>query len=630
MIDEQASDNLPLFLFHQGTNFQSYELMGCHLDSKTGDATFRVWAPAAAAMHVTGDFNEWRWDENPMERVSKAGVWEAVLAGVWPEQRYKFVITCADGRRFLKADPYAFFSETEGKTASIVCDLNGYSWGDAAWQREAGKKNRQKGPMNIYEVHLGSWARADDGRPLGYVQLAKKLIPYVKEMNYTHVELMPVMEHPYSGSWGYQVTGYYAPTSRYGNPHDLMKFIDLCHQSGIGVILDWVPAHFPKDEHGLIEFDGGFLYECHGFDRQEHAQWGTRAFDFGRTEVQSFLVSNAVFWLGMYHADGLRVDAVSSMLYLDYNRGSGQWVPNTDGGNGNLDAVAFIRKLNGAVLDRFPGAMMIAEESSAWPKVTKPIKDGGLGFSYKWNMGWMNDMLVYVSADPLYRKDIHEKITFSFEYAFDERFILPISHDEVVHGKRSLLDKMPGEYEVKFAGLRAFFGYMITHPGKKLTFMGTEFGQFREWDHDSGLDWLLLDFEMHEKLRRCVAELGAFYRDTPALWEVDDSWDGFRWIDCDDRERNIIAFIRADKKGNKIIVLQNFAPVTRYDYCIGVPDKGLYEDVFNTDLPEYGGWGQSSGDVRTNDVPAHGFKQSLSLAAPSLSTICLRLKKVKK
>jgi 1,4-alpha-glucan branching enzyme len=446
-------------------------------------------------------------------------------------------------------------------------------------------------------------------------------------MNYTHIELMPVMEHPYTGSWGYQVTGYYAPTSRYGNPHDLMKFIDLCHQSGIGVILDWVPAHFPKDEHGLIEFDGGFLYECHGFDRQEHTQWGTRAFDFGRTEVQSFLVSNALFWLGMYHADGLRVDAVSSMLYLDYNRGPGQWYPNTDGGNENLDAIAFIKKLNGAVSKSFPGAVMIAEESTAWPKVSKPAKDGGLGFSFKWNMGWMNDMLVYVSTDPLNRTDVHEKITFSFEYAFSENFILPISHDEVVHGKRALLDKMPGEYEVKFAGLRAFFGYMMTHPGKKLTFMGTEFGQFREWDHDSGLDWLLLDYPMHEKLRRCISELGAFYRATPALWEVDYSWDGFSWIDCKDREQNIISFIRADKKGNKIIVLQNFAAVTRYDYRIGVPEKGTYEEVFNTDLPEYGGWGQSSGDVQTQDVAAHGFKQSLSLTAPSLSTVCFKLKK---
>jgi len=624
MSDTLSSNDLPVFLFHQGTNYRTYELLGCQFDSGTGVAVFRTWAPSAKAIHLFGDFNG--WDESiPMTRISDGGVWEATVEGAISGQRYKYAITSGRDRRVNKADPYAYYSETENQTASIVYDLGGYEWGDEAWLGSERRKTSYESPMNIYEVHLGSWMRGPESQLLSYSELADRLIPYVKDMNYTHIELLPIMEHPFGGSWGYQICGFYSPTSRYGSPHDFMRFIDLCHQAGIGVILDWVPSHFPKDEHGLIEYDGGLLYECHGMDRIEHWEWGTRCFDYGRTEVQSFLVSNAVFWLEMYHADGLRVDAVSSMLYLDYGRKPGEWTPNTHGGNENLDAIAFLKKLNTAVFERFPYAMMIAEESTAWPLVSKPIQDGGLGFNYKWNMGWMNDMLEYVEVNPLYRKEVHNKITFSFFYAFSENFILPLSHDEVVHGKKSLLNKMPGEYEEKFAGLRAFMGYMMTHPGKKLTFMGAEFGQFREWDTDSGLDWLLLDFPLHSSLKHFVRELGAFYLATPALWEVDYSWEGFKWISDSDREQNIIAFTRTDKKGESIVVLINFAPTTRFNYRIGVPGRGEYTEVFNSDLTEYGGWGNRNGTVITENIALHGYRQSVSLTAPPLSTVCLKL-----
>jgi len=624
-----VSNDLPVYLFHQGTNYRSHEFLGCQFDSKTGAAVFRTWAPGAKAVHLTGDFNDWNDNADPMTRISDGGVWEIALEGAWTGMRYKFAITSGRDWRVLKADPYAFFSETEGKTASMVYDLSGYKWGDKAWQKSVCQQSSYNRPMNIYEVHLGSWMRADDGQPLDYTQIAERLIPYAKDMNYTHIELLPVMEHPFGGSWGYQITGFFAATSRYGAPHELMHFIDMCHQAGIGVILDWVPSHFPKDEHGLIEFDGGPLYECHGLDRIENWEWGTRCFDYGRTEVQSFLVSNAIFWIEMYHADGLRVDAVSSMLYLDYGKEDGQWMPNTQGGNENLDAVAFLRKLNKAVFNEFPNVMMIAEESTAWPLVSKPIHDGGLGFNYKWNMGWMNDMLEYVEVNPIFRKEVHNKITFSFFYAFSENYILPLSHDEVVHGKKSLLNKMPGEYEEKFAGLRAFLGYMMTHPGKKLTFMGAEFGQFREWDTDTGLDWLLLEYPMHSNLKRYVKELGAFYLATPALWEIDYSWDGFKWISESDREQNIIAFLRSDKKGRNVVVLINFAPVARFEYRIGVPDQGVYKEIFNSDLHDYGGWGHRNGDVSSEDIPLHGFKHSLSLTAPPLSIVCMQLIKSK-
>ena len=627
MADMELGNDLPVYLFHQGTNYRAYEFLGCHYDLKSGVAVFRTWAPKAKSVHVVGDFNHWN-DSTHMTRISDGGVWEATVEGVEQYQRYKYAISTSGRDEWvLKSDPYAFCSETDDRTASIVFDLSGYKWEDSKWRKKIEKQKNLDFPMNIYEVHLGSWMRNPEGHAFSYIELAERLIPYVKDMNYTHIELMPVMEHPFGGSWGYQICGFYAPTTRYGNPHDFMKFIDMCHRADIGVILDWVPSHFPKDEHGLIEFDGGPLYECHGLDRIENWEWGTRCFDYGRTEVQSFLVSNAIFWLDMYHVDGLRVDAVSSMLYLDYGREAGEWTPNTLGGNENLDAIAFIRKLNKAVFAEIPHAMMIAEESTAWPLVTKPIHDGGLGFNFKWNMGWMNDMLEYVEVDPLFRKGVHNKITFSFFYAFSENFILPLSHDEVVHGKKSLLNKMPGDYEMKFAGLRVFLGYMMTHPGKKLTFMGAEFGQFREWDTETGLDWLLLDYPMHSNLKNYVKELGAFYLNSPALWEIDYSWDGFRWISDSDRDQNTIAFIRTDKKGESIISLINFAPVMRDDYRIGVPDDGIYTEVFNTDLNEYGGWGNvNNRDIHATDISMHGFKYSVTLKAPPLAMVCIKLK----
>jgi len=631
MADMLVNNELPVYLFHQGTNYRAYEFLGCHFDSKTGVAVFRTWAPKAKTVHLVGDFNHWGDDTAPMKRISDGGVWEVTVEDVVQFQRYKYAITSGRDGRVLKSDPYAFCSETDDKTASIVFDLSGYKWNDKKWQEKISNRDNLDFPMNIYEVHLGSWMRDPEGHAFDYIELAERLIPYVKDMNYTHIELMPVMEHPFGGSWGYQICGFYAPTTRYGTPHEFMQFIDMCHQADIGVILDWVPSHFPKDEHGLIDFDGGPLYECHGADRIENWEWGTRCFDYGRTEVQSFLVSNAMFWLDVYHADGLRVDAVSSMLYLDYGREPGEWTPNTHGGNENLDAIAFIRKLNKAIFAEIPHAMMIAEESTAWPLVTKPIHDGGLGFNFKWNMGWMNDMLEYVEVDPLYRRGIHNKITFSFFYAFSENFVLPLSHDEVVHGKKSLLNKMPGDYETKFAGLRVFLGYMMTHPGKKLTFMGAEFGQFREWDTETGLDWLLLEYPMHNNLKNYVKELGAFYLNTPALWEIDYSWDGFKWISDSDRDQNTIAFIRTDKKGENTISLINFAPVMREDYRIGVPEEGIYEEVFNSDLKEYGGWGHTNTeDIVTEDIPMHGFDYSVTIKSPPLATICIKLKKNKK
>jgi len=615
-------NDLPIHLFHQGTNYRSYELLGCHFDS--GNATFRAWAPNAQAIYLVGDFNGWQEGETPMSRISDSGIWEAALESISVGQRYKLSIVTSSGERILKADPFAFHSETNEKTASIICDLSSYEWGDKEWQTS--KEELYDKPVNIYEMHLGSWQRGADGEILSYSEIAERLIPYIQEMNYTHVELMPVMEHPYGGSWGYQVCGFYAPTSRYGTPHDFMRFVDKCHQAGIGVILDWVPAHFPKDAHGLYEFDGTPLYECQGDDRKEHPEWGTRCFDYGRTEVQSFLVSNAVFWHDIYHVDGLRVDAVSSMLYLDYGRKPGEWFPNTHGGNKNLDAVAFLQKLNLAVFKFHPLTMMIAEESTAWPMVTKPPQDGGLGFNFKWNMGWMNDMLEYITIDPLFRKDVHDKLTFSFYYAFSENFILPISHDEVVHGKKSLLDKMPGDYDTKFAGLRAFLGYMVTHPGKKLTFMGTEFGQFIEWNYEDSLDWHLLEeYEHHRKMHAYVKALNKFYLETPALWEIDYSWDGFSWISDSDNTQNIIVFTRIDEHGERIIIVVNFAPITRYDYRIGVPQAGIYAEIFNSDAAEYGGQGNLNGSLQTEEIHMHGLKQSISLTVPPMSTICFKL-----
>jgi len=610
----------PAYLFHQGTNFRAYEFLGCHINYES--AVFRVWAPNAEGVSVCGDWNGWNPDANPMVRITNGGVWETYVDGVSIGQRYKYFIRTENGSYIEKADPYAFFSETNGKTASIVYDIDGYEWQDSEWQRT--KSAPYDKPMNIYECHPGSWRFNAEREPYGYRDAANELIPYLLDMGYNYLELLPVMEHPYGKSWGYQTTGYFAPTSRWGEPKDLMYLVDKCHQAGIGVILDWVPSHFPKDAHGLSEFDGEPLYEAHGSDRQEQPQWGTRCFDYGRTEVQSFLVSSALYWFEMFHADGLRVDAVSSMLYLDFGRESGQWTPNTYGNNMNLEAIAFIKKLNTAVFEHYPNAIMTAEESTAYPMVTKPIDKGGLGFNFKWNMGWMNDVLDYWTTDPLFRKYKHDKICFSFQYAYTENFILPISHDEVVHGKLSLLNKMPGEYEQKFAGLRAFLGYMFTHPGKKLNFMGSEFGQFIEWNEEDSLDWHLLEYPAHKMLHCYVRELNTFYLDNPELWELDFDSRGFNWISGEDREQNILLYERIAKSGDKLIVLHNFAPVTRHGYRVGV-DIGEYSEVFNSDLAKYGGRHiRNDALILSEPLSCHGRENSISLTLPGMSTLVLK------
>ena len=619
---EPKPSDLPIYLFKQGNNMEAYRYFGAHLCEQEGQAgvVFRVWTPHAQAVSVVGDFNNWTPGQNPMQKIDDA-VWEAFVSGMKQYDVYKFCVTTPAGEQVYKADPYAFHAETRPSNGSKVYDISGYAWGDAAWEEAQKKRDVINGPMLIYELHAGSWKMKADGVPYNYSELADELIPYIQEMGYTHVELLPITEYPFDGSWGYQVTGYFAPTSRYGTPHDFMAFVDKLHRAGIGVILDWVPAHFPKDGYGLYMFDGAPCYEDPNPRRGEHKEWGTMVFNYGMPEVQSFLISSALYWVEQYHVDGLRVDAVASMLYLDYNRRDGEWEANKNGGKENLEAIAFLQKCNSTVLGRYPYKMMIAEESTAWPLVTKPAEDGGLGFNFKWNMGWMNDMLSYMKTDPLFRAGNHGKVTFSFFYAFSENFVLPISHDEVVHGKCSLINKMPGDYDQKFANLRTFYGYMLAHPGKKLLFMGQEFGQFIEWDEKKPLDWMLLGYDKHHQLQSYVKALNRFYLENPAMWEVDYSWEGFQWIVPDDNQQSVIAFLRRDKKGKMIMVVCNFNPVLREGYQMGVPTSGSYKELLNSDDAQYGGGGVTNGTVRSKKGAMHGFDQHVSLTLPPLSTL---------
>ena len=617
------SKEMPVYLFHQGTNAHAWELLGAHRQLN-GKTNFCTWAPHAAAISVVGDFNGWDAAANPMTRLNEQGLWGATVELTHDYDCYKYQITTANGRTLYKADPFAFHTQTPPENASKIYRLAGYRWHDAEWMTERAAQDARSLPVNIYELHIGSWRRNADGNYYSYLQLAEELPTYLTEMGYTHVELLPTTEHPYDGSWGYQVTGYYAPSSRYGTPHDFMALVDALHEAGIGVIMDWVPAHFPKDEFGLYEYDGACCYEYSDPAKWEHKDWGTRVFYFGRTEVQSFLTSSANFWAHTYHIDGIRVDAVASMLYLDYGRQEGEWRPNINGGRENLEAVAFLRKLNSAVLSEHPGFLMIAEESTAWPLVTRPPEIGGLGFNFKWNMGWMNDTLFYTSLDPYFRSYNHDKLTFSMMYAFSENFVLPISHDEVVHGKGSLLNKMPGDYNQKFAGLRTFMGYMMTHPGKKLLFMGCEFGQFIEWDYHKQLDWMLLDYESHRKTKDYIRALNHYYLAHPALWQVEDNWDGFRWLNADDNTRSVITYYRADEKGKKSLVLCNFAASRWEDYRMGVPEVGTYRVALCSEEEQYGGAGFDRETLyRSEEQPLGQWAHSITLDVPPLSCMIL-------
>ena len=620
--------SVPVYLFHQGNNAKSYEFMGSHrIDEDT--VVFRVWAPHAVSVSVVGDFNDWNKDKNPMYKISDS-LWETEITDkIEQYTNYKYAITGQNGSTIMKSDPYGYHMETRPGTATKFYEMNRYEWNDGKWLENRAENRIYDMPINIYEVHAGSWKHFPDGNTLSYRKLADELIPYVLDMGYTHIEFMPLSEYPFDGSWGYQVCGYYAATSRYGTPDDLRYLIDKCHQNGLGVILDWVPAHFPKDECGLYEFDGEPCYEYADPRKGEHKAWGTRVFDFGRCEVQSFLISNAMFWIEQYHVDGIRVDAVASMLYLNYDRKDGEWIPNVNGGVENLEAVAFLQKLNESVLRDHDDIMMIAEESTAWPMVSKPTDMGGLGFNFKWNMGWMNDVIRYFNLDGLSRKYNHDCLTFSFFYAFSENFILPISHDEVVHGKGSLINKNPGnpdipeEYNRKFAGLRSMLAYMYTHPGKKLLFMGSEFGQFKEWDYEDELDWALLKFNMHKKTREFTKALNRFYKETPELWQIDYSWEGFEWIIPDDNCNSVLAYKRKSDK-DELYVILNFTEVNREDYLLGA-DPGTYEVVFNTDIKEFGGTDFStSGKVRTVKQPMHNHSASLKLKLAGNSALFLK------
>ncbi len=623
---------MDLHLFAEGNHLDLYRQFGAHLRT-VGEETgvyFAVWAPNAQRVSVVGDFNGWDGRVHPMRKLIGSGVWELFLPGVSEGAHYKFEIRTPSGAILLKSDPFAFFNQHSKDTSSLVYDLRRYQWSDGEWMEARRSKTWIRSPISVYEVHLGSWRRKveERNRPFSYLELSETLLPYVIEMGYTHIELMPIAEHPFEGSWGYQVTNYYAPTSRFGSPDEFRHFVDKCHQCGIGVIMDWVPAHFPKDTHGLAEFDGTDLYE-HADPRQgEHQDWGTLIFNFGRNEVRNFLLANALFWLDEYHIDGLRVDAVASMLYLDYSRKAGEWIPNAFGGRENLEAVHFLKRVNEVCYERYPGVMTIAEESTAWPSVSRPTYLGGLGFGFKWNMGWMHDFLDYMKLDPIFRRYHHGSITFSLVYAFSEHFVLVLSHDEVVHGKGSLIGKMPGDEWQKFANLRLFFAWMYAHPGKKLLFMGGEFGQVREWSHDRELDWELLQFPKHDGLRRLVQHLNYVYRNEPALWDLDDTYDGFEWIDFHDADNSVISFMRKSQEGEIIVFVINATPQVLHDYRLGVPQTGYYRELINTDAETYGG--SNVGNFGGMQSQSHAWMSrdhSIVMQLPPLATIAFKLER---
>ncbi len=610
-----------IHLFREGTHGRLYRRFGC--TAAGGDARFVVWAPNAQAVSVIGDFNDWRRDAAPANvRSDGSGIWELELAGVLPGQAYKFAIRCRQGQWLDKADPFARRAQCPPETASVVHESVPFDWDDASWMAQRAAKSALDAPTAAYEVHLGSWRRGADAALLGYREAAARLVEYVQRMGFTHVELMPLTEHPFYGSWGYQTTGYFAPTARYGTPEDCKAMVDMLHQAGIGVILDWVPSHFPADAHGLAQFDGTFLYE-HADPRQGfHPEWNSSIFNYGRNEVRSFLLSSALYWLDEFHIDALRVDAVASMLYLDYARNEGEWIPNRFGGRENLEAISFLRMLNEAVYRDHPGAQTIAEESTAWPMVSRPVYLGGLGFGMKWNMGWMHDTLAYMQQDPLYRRWHHGQMTFSLVYAFSENFMLPLSHDEVVHGKGSLIGKMPGDDWQKRANLRLLLGHMWAHPGKKLLFMGCEFGQWREWSHDRELDWGLLDDPAHAGIARWVEDLNGLLREHPALHERDCDAGGFEWIDCNDAENSVLSWLRKSRDGRLLLVVANFTPLPRLDYLVGVPLPGHWHERLNSDATLYGGSGVGNhGAVDTVPVSAHGRYHALNLKLPPLGVL---------
>lgn len=619
-----------IYLFNQGTHYEIYNKLGANptvIDGVKG-VLFGVWAPNAKRVSVIGEFNNWDGRRNAMRLLGTSGIWEIFIPGLQNCDKYKFEIKTTSGELIQKSDPYGKFAELRPSTTSLVYDINNYKWKDSKWYKHLNKSDKYNVPMNIYEVHLGSWKRVEDedNRFLSYLELANELIPYVKEMGYTHIEILPIEEHPFDGSWGYQVTGYYAPTSRYGNPDEFMTFVDKCHQAGIGIILDWVPAHFPKDAHGLAKFDGTALYEHQNPKQGEHPEWGTLIFNYGRNEVKNFLIANALYWIEKFHIDGLRVDAVASMLYLDYCKKDGEWVPNKYGGRENLDAVEFMKHMNSVITSKHPNVHMIAEESTSWPGVTTPAQEDGLGFTLKWNMGWMNDFLEYVELDPIYKKYHHYNMTFASTYAYSEKFVLVLSHDEVVHGKKSMLDKMPGDLWQKFANLRVAYGFAMAHPGKKLLFMGGEFGQFIEWNEKRPLDWFLLEYDHHQQTLDFVKELNHLYLDNNALWEKDFDGFGFEWIDADDKDRSIYSFIRrGETKEDTLVVVCNFTPNADEEFRVAVPFEGTWKEILNSDDTRFGGSGViNTTPAKSEKIECNHRENSIGLRLAPLSVTILK------